>query len=63
MREKDSFLSTEDIKMDRLFYNYDINMEEILNKLWEKKIIKKKLEIIKLKMVKFYLKKMYILFK
>lgn len=41
MREKDSFLSAEDIKKDRLFYNYDINMEDILNKLWSKNIIKK----------------------
>jgi predicted nucleotidyltransferase len=41
MREKDSFLSAEDIKKDRLFYNYDINMEDILNKLWVKNIIKK----------------------
>jgi uncharacterized protein len=41
MREKDSFLSAEDIKKDRLFYNYDINMEEILNKLWLKDLIKR----------------------
>lgn len=41
MREKDSFLSAEDIKKDRLFYNYDINMEEILNKLWTKNLIKR----------------------
>lgn len=41
MNEKDIFLSAEDIGNDKLFNNYDINMEEILNKLWEKSIIKK----------------------
>lgn len=41
MREKDSFLSAEDIKNDKLFCSYDINMEEILNKLWEKSLIKR----------------------
>ncbi len=41
MNEKDSFLSAEDIANDKLFNSYDINMEEILNKLWEKNIIKK----------------------
>lgn len=41
MSEKDCFLSAEDIKNDDLFINYDINIEEILNKLWEKNIIKK----------------------
>ena len=41
MREKDSFLSSEDIKNDRLFYNYNINMEEILNSLWQKNLLKK----------------------
>lgn len=41
MREKDCFLSTEDIKNDRLFESYDIAVEDILNKLWEKNIIKK----------------------
>lgn len=41
MREKDSFLSAEDIKNDKLFYSYDINMEDILNKLWEKSLIKR----------------------
>ncbi|NMM61149.1 nucleotidyltransferase domain-containing protein [Clostridium sp. P21] len=41
MREKDCFLSAEDIKNDKLFYNYDINMEEILNKLWKKNLIKR----------------------
>ncbi|MCT8977188.1 nucleotidyltransferase domain-containing protein [Clostridium sp. CX1] len=41
MREKDSFLSAEDIKNDKLFYNYEINMEDVLNKLWEKNVIKR----------------------
>ncbi|AKN32491.1 nucleotidyltransferase [Clostridium carboxidivorans P7] len=41
MREKDSFLSAENIKNDKLFYNYDINMEEILDKLWRKNLIKR----------------------
>lgn len=41
MKEKDSFLSAEDIKNDKLFYSYEINMEDILNKLWGKNIIKK----------------------
>lgn len=41
MREKDCFLSAEDIKKDKLFHNFDIDMEEVLNKLWEKNILKK----------------------
>lgn len=41
MRQKDSLLSAEDIKSDKLFANYDINMEEILNKLWQNNIIKR----------------------
>lgn len=41
MRQKDCFLSTEDIKSDKLFVSYDIAMEDILNKLWERNIIKK----------------------
>lgn len=41
MREKDCFLSTEDIKNDNLFVNYDIAIEDILNRLWERSIIKK----------------------
>ncbi|WP_123054290.1 nucleotidyltransferase domain-containing protein [Clostridium sp. JN-1] len=41
MRDRDCFLSSEDIKEDKVFSNYDINMEEILSKLWEKNIIKK----------------------
>lgn len=49
MREKDSFLSSEDIKNDELFCHYNINMEEILNKLWEKSILKKETRDYKLK--------------
>lgn len=41
IREKDRFLSMEDIKSDRLFENYDIALEDILNRLWERNIIKK----------------------
>lgn len=41
MREKDCFLSTEDIKNDKLFESYDIAIEDILSKLWGKNIIKK----------------------
>lgn len=41
MREKDCFLSAEDIKKDKLFHNFDIDIEDILNKLWEKNILKK----------------------
>jgi len=41
MNEKDSFLSAEEIENDKIFNSYSINMEEILNKLWEKNIIKK----------------------
>jgi predicted nucleotidyltransferase len=41
MRERDSFLSTEDIKNDKLFESYEIAVEDILNKLWERSIIKK----------------------
>jgi uncharacterized protein len=41
MREKDSFLSTENIKNDKLFESYDIAIEDILNKLWERNMIKK----------------------
>jgi predicted nucleotidyltransferase len=41
MRQRDCFLSTEDIKNDKLFANYEIAIEDILNKLWERNIIKK----------------------
>ncbi|MCH3962874.1 MAG: nucleotidyltransferase domain-containing protein [Clostridium sp.] len=41
MREKDDFLSSEEIKTCDLFKEYPIHMEEILNKLWQKNIIKK----------------------
>lgn len=49
MREKDSFLSSQQIKKDKLFIDYDICMEEILNKLWEKNIIKKETRDYKVK--------------
>lgn len=41
LRNSDTVLSAEQIKNDKLFQNFDIEMEEILDKLWEKKIIKK----------------------
>lgn len=41
IRDKDRFLSMEDIKEDRLFESFDIALEEILNRLWERNIIKK----------------------
>jgi len=41
MKEKDCFLSAEDIKKDKIFINYEIAMEDILSKLWEKNIIKR----------------------
>lgn len=41
MKEKDCLLSAADIQKDNIFINYDINMEDILNKLCEKNIIKK----------------------
>ncbi|MFD3156198.1 nucleotidyltransferase domain-containing protein [Haloimpatiens sp. FM7330] len=41
MRKKDCLLSSEDVKQDKLFKDYNINMEEILNKLWQKNLIKK----------------------
>lgn len=41
IRDKDCFLSMEDVKKDRLFENYDISLEDILNRLWERNIIKK----------------------
>lgn len=41
MRQKDCFLSAENIRRDNLFKDFDIDMEEILNKLWEKNLIKK----------------------
>ncbi|KOF55940.1 nucleotidyltransferase [Clostridium sp. DMHC 10] len=49
MRKKDCFLSEEDINSDPLFKGFDINSEEILNKLWELNIIKKKSREYKLK--------------
>ncbi|MBU3111320.1 nucleotidyltransferase domain-containing protein [Clostridium lacusfryxellense] len=41
MREKDSFLSAEEIMAEDLFKEFNIDMEEVLNKLWERDIIKK----------------------
>lgn len=41
MGEKDSFLSAEEIMDDDLFKEFNIDMEEVLNKLWERNIIKK----------------------
>jgi len=41
MRQGEAFLSAEDVKNDKLFKYFDIEIEEILDKLWEKKIIKK----------------------
>jgi len=41
MREKDTFLSSEEIIAEDLFKDFDIDMEELLNKLWERNIIKK----------------------
>jgi predicted nucleotidyltransferase len=41
MREKDKFLSSEEIMAEDLFVDFDIDMEELLSKLWERDIIKK----------------------
>jgi hypothetical protein len=41
IREKDCFLSTEEIRNDKLFASYEIAVEDILNRLWERNIIKK----------------------
>lgn len=41
MGQSECFLSAEDVKNDKLFQNFEIEIEEILDKLWEKKIIKK----------------------
>lgn len=41
MREKDEFLSAEDIMQDPLFEDFDISLEDILEKLHESKIIKR----------------------
>lgn len=49
MRKKDCFLSEEDINSDPIFKGFDINSEEILNKLWQLNIIKKKSREYKLK--------------
>lgn len=41
MKDKDCFLSTEGIKKGEFFKDYKIDFENILNKLWEKGIVKK----------------------
>lgn len=48
IKRKDDFLSSEQIKKDELFKEYDICMEEILDKLWKKNIIKKQIRDYKL---------------
>jgi uncharacterized protein len=41
MKLADGFLSAEDVKKDKLFTSYDIEVEEIFRELWSKNIIKK----------------------
>ncbi|WP_298843992.1 nucleotidyltransferase domain-containing protein [Clostridium sp.] len=41
MRQQDRFVSAEEIMSDDLFKEFDIDMEEVLNKLWKRDIIKK----------------------
>nr|WP_206152050.1 nucleotidyltransferase domain-containing protein [Clostridium cochlearium] len=41
MRKKDEFLSAEDIMHDPLFKNFDISLEDILERLYENEIIKR----------------------
>jgi len=41
MRDKDKFISAEEIMLDDIFKDFDIDMEELLNKLWQSDIIKK----------------------
>ncbi|MFA9398256.1 MAG: nucleotidyltransferase domain-containing protein [Clostridiaceae bacterium] len=41
MKDSDCTLSAEDIIKDNLFENYNINMEEILNKLYDENLIKR----------------------
>lgn len=41
MRREDALLSGEDIKRSNLFHNFDIDIEEILEKLCERDIVKK----------------------
>lgn len=48
MREQDKFLSAEEIMAEDLFKDFDIDMEELLNKLWERDIIKKETRDFKL---------------
>lgn len=49
MKGKDVPLSSSDIQKDETFINYDINMEDILNRLCEKNIIKKDYRIYEVK--------------
>jgi len=56
MKEKDCLLSAADIQKDDIFINYDINTEDILNKLFEKNIIKKDYRIYELEKDKPLLK-------
>ncbi len=41
MRQQDKFLSAEEIMEEDLFVDFDIDMEELLKKLWQSDIIKK----------------------
>lgn len=41
MKKRDEFLSSQDIKRDELFVDFDIDMEGILTKLWKKNLVKK----------------------
>lgn len=41
IKEKDTFLSAEDIKGDEMFKDYSIDFETILNKLYQKNMLKK----------------------
>ena len=41
MRGQDKFLSAEELMYDDLFKEFNIDMEEVLNKLWKRDIIKK----------------------
>jgi predicted nucleotidyltransferase len=42
MKKQDRLLSAEDIKKEKIFSEFNVNIEYILNRLWEKKIIKKR---------------------
>lgn len=49
MAKKDCLLSAEEIKKDEFFINYKIDFEGILNKLWQKQIIKRQIRDFKSK--------------